>query len=445
MTHMLSLLADWTYGNMGTRRDCTSALPSISTVVTFDVTRVANGAHLRVSRPSVRPCFAIRKPLATYRRAPTVPETGPRRALCADARTRSVAPSLSLLRKMWGRGLSGKRGRHTPIQHHPTFGALYSSPPSSALLASPPLLHPLPLTCITPSHSVFFYVLSSVLLLLVLLLAGCSLVLVACREEFAVAYELSAEDADELQWMSSPAERLQRRVHHPPLPAVDQEPRGTGQRHRLPCQGYACVPLTAIFQSLLYEACGRIVNPIYGSLGLLWSGSWQLCQAAVEAVLKGAPITQTSSDSAAAAVPAFKAYDIRHVAKKSDAAAVPGDLHSVAARSRTRFKRSTVRPAAPPAGALAVSEPGLFRQADSHDTEESRENGSTFSAETVEGSHVSQVEPDAEPADVGLDLSLGLDPRSRNRGGVAGGDPAVVPQKERQRACPVELGLSLAA
>ncbi|KAJ8457981.1 hypothetical protein OPV22_030907 [Ensete ventricosum] len=201
----------------------------------------------------------------------------------------------------------------------------------------------------------------------------------------------------------------------------------------------------AIFQSLLYEACGRIVNPIYGSLGLLWSGSWQLCQAAVEAVLKGAPITQTSSDSAAAAVPAFKAYDIRHVAKKSDAAAVPGDLHSVAARSRTRFKRSTVRPAAPPAGALAVSEPGLFRQADSHDTEESRENGSTFSAETVEGSHVSQVEPDAEPADVGLDLSLGLDPRSRNRGGVAGGDPAVVPQKERQRACPVELGLSLAA
>ncbi|XP_020088069.1 LOW QUALITY PROTEIN: LOB domain-containing protein 41-like [Ananas comosus] len=36
-----------------------------------------------------------------------------------------------------------------------------------------------------------------------------------------------------------------------------------------------------IFRSLLYEACGRILNPIYGSVGLLWSGSWQLCQEAV--------------------------------------------------------------------------------------------------------------------------------------------------------------------
>uniref|UniRef100_J3L0E6 LOB domain-containing protein n=1 Tax=Oryza brachyantha TaxID=4533 RepID=J3L0E6_ORYBR len=27
----------------------------------------------------------------------------------------------------------------------------------------------------------------------------------------------------------------------------------------------------AVFRSLLYEACGRIVNPIYGSVGLLWS------------------------------------------------------------------------------------------------------------------------------------------------------------------------------
>lgn len=189
----------------------------------------------------------------------------------------------------------------------------------------------------------------------------------------------------------------------------------------------------------MYEACGRIVNPIYGSVGLLWSGSWQLCQTAVEAVLKGAPITQISSDSAAAAVPAFKAYDIRHVAKKSDAAAVPGGLHSVAARSRTRFKRSAVGPAALSGGRLAVSEPGLFRRAESHDSEE-----------TAEGSHVSQGEPDAEPADVGLDLRLGLEPESRNGGGVAGGEPAVVPQMERRKswaadACRVELGLSLVA
>ncbi|KAL4201437.1 hypothetical protein AMTRI_Chr02g258700 [Amborella trichopoda] len=42
----------------------------------------------------------------------------------------------------------------------------------------------------------------------------------------------------------------------------------------------------AIFRSLLYEACGSIVNPIYGSVGLLWSDSWQLCQADVLRLLK---------------------------------------------------------------------------------------------------------------------------------------------------------------
>lgn len=43
----------------------------------------------------------------------------------------------------------------------------------------------------------------------------------------------------------------------------------------------------AIFRSLLYEACGRIVNPIHGSVGLLWSGNWEVCQAGVESILRG--------------------------------------------------------------------------------------------------------------------------------------------------------------
>ncbi|KAH7430856.1 hypothetical protein KP509_08G017400 [Ceratopteris richardii] len=43
----------------------------------------------------------------------------------------------------------------------------------------------------------------------------------------------------------------------------------------------------ALFQSLLYEACGRTVNPVFGAVGLLWSGNWAVCQAAVETVLKG--------------------------------------------------------------------------------------------------------------------------------------------------------------
>ncbi|KAJ8769379.1 hypothetical protein K2173_002583 [Erythroxylum novogranatense] len=43
----------------------------------------------------------------------------------------------------------------------------------------------------------------------------------------------------------------------------------------------------ALFQSLLFEACGRTVNPVNGAVGLLWTGNWQLCQAAVETVLRG--------------------------------------------------------------------------------------------------------------------------------------------------------------
>ncbi|XP_041009873.1 LOB domain-containing protein 37-like [Juglans microcarpa x Juglans regia] len=43
----------------------------------------------------------------------------------------------------------------------------------------------------------------------------------------------------------------------------------------------------ALFQSLLFEACGRTVNPVNGAVGLLWTGNWHVCQAAVETVLRG--------------------------------------------------------------------------------------------------------------------------------------------------------------
>uniref|UniRef100_A0A7C9ECD1 LOB domain-containing protein n=2 Tax=Opuntia streptacantha TaxID=393608 RepID=A0A7C9ECD1_OPUST len=45
--------------------------------------------------------------------------------------------------------------------------------------------------------------------------------------------------------------------------------------------------LAALFQSLLYEAAGRTVNPVSGAVGLLWTGNWHLCQAAVDTVLRG--------------------------------------------------------------------------------------------------------------------------------------------------------------
>ncbi|GKU98856.1 hypothetical protein SLEP1_g11794 [Rubroshorea leprosula] len=43
----------------------------------------------------------------------------------------------------------------------------------------------------------------------------------------------------------------------------------------------------ALFQSLLFEACGRTVNPVNGAVGLLWTGNWHVCQVAVETVLLG--------------------------------------------------------------------------------------------------------------------------------------------------------------
>lgn len=46
----------------------------------------------------------------------------------------------------------------------------------------------------------------------------------------------------------------------------------------------------ALFQSLLYEAAGRTINPVHGAVGLLGTGSWHLCQAAVDTVLRGGAI-----------------------------------------------------------------------------------------------------------------------------------------------------------
>ncbi|XP_076914835.1 LOB domain-containing protein 38-like [Bidens hawaiensis] len=46
-----------------------------------------------------------------------------------------------------------------------------------------------------------------------------------------------------------------------------------------------------LFQSLLFEACGRTVNPVNGAVGLLWTGNWHVCQSAVETVLRGGSIS----------------------------------------------------------------------------------------------------------------------------------------------------------
>ncbi|KAI3753048.1 hypothetical protein L2E82_25092 [Cichorium intybus] len=46
----------------------------------------------------------------------------------------------------------------------------------------------------------------------------------------------------------------------------------------------------ALFQSLLFEACGRTVNPVNGAVGLLWTGNWHVCESAVATVLRGGSI-----------------------------------------------------------------------------------------------------------------------------------------------------------
>lgn len=50
----------------------------------------------------------------------------------------------------------------------------------------------------------------------------------------------------------------------------------------------------SLFQSLLFEAAGRTVNPVNGAVGLLWTGNWHVCQASVETVLRGGTLRPIS-------------------------------------------------------------------------------------------------------------------------------------------------------
>ncbi|XP_061369066.1 LOB domain-containing protein 41-like [Gastrolobium bilobum] len=211
----------------------------------------------------------------------------------------------------------------------------------------------------------------------------------------------------------------------------------------------------AIFRSLLYEACGRIVNPIYGSVGLLWSGSWQLCQAAVEAVLKGSPITPITSDAAAfGRGPPLKAYDIRHVSKDENLAALH-EGHRV--KTRSRFKRTgsgaIIKPKTLKGTEAGSSEPDVENRSASHESTLSRQSEAAMaeSVVSVETSILFHDEPesnvkvsdraDESGGDVGLELTLGFEPDSRAH--------HVIPMKKRRielkdwesGSCKMELGL----
>ncbi|KAJ8545870.1 hypothetical protein K7X08_018453 [Anisodus acutangulus] len=175
----------------------------------------------------------------------------------------------------------------------------------------------------------------------------------------------------------------------------------------------------AIFRSLLYEACGRIVNPIYGSVGLLWSGNWQLCQNAVEAVLKGAPITPIASEVAVNnnGPPLKLPYDIRHI-NKDDNSTKSNDLHRV--RTRCRFKRSGAKtkvtkenPVCSGSGDESAHE--KVNGSTSHESSLSHQSEAAAAAPNVEcdsreiESFHSPAEP-TEDGDIELELTLGFAP-----------------------------------
>lgn len=195
-----------------------------------------------------------------------------------------------------------------------------------------------------------------------------------------------------------------------------------------------------IFRSLLYEACGRIVNPIYGSVGLLWSGNWQLCQNAVEAVLKGAPITQITSDAAETHNgPPLKPYDIRHVIKNENTAAASNDLHRV--RVRPKFKRSAAKASSRIRHEVSIDSGDDDQEANrstSHDSSLSHQSEATpnrdvdslvaavsvettaAAAETDQLVAVERLQKDSSPSDekvdegeIELELTLGFEPLPR--------------------------------
>ncbi|KAH6808556.1 hypothetical protein C2S51_000312 [Perilla frutescens var. frutescens] len=187
-----------------------------------------------------------------------------------------------------------------------------------------------------------------------------------------------------------------------------------------------------IFRSFLYEACGRIISPVHGSVGLMCSGHWPRCQAAVEAVLRGAPLMMQVSDdndddSAAGErdqcpVMPLQGSDIRHLSKDPAAAFRRG-------RARNRAKRSSTHGDSQVNSFAAelVSESEAKFTITGWDSGEDYKNfgevvvkkrarsHDSFSVETVEPALVNQEEElsrgvKAEPqlGEIGLELTLGL-------------------------------------
>ncbi|KAE8662385.1 hypothetical protein F3Y22_tig00113338pilonHSYRG00081 [Hibiscus syriacus] len=160
------------------------------------------------------------------------------------------------------------------------------------------------------------------------------------------------------------------------------------------------------------------------------AGSWQLCQAAVEAVLKGAPITPIASEAA---------REWPRTADKS--------IRNSTANNPNHESSLSHQPESPVTAVLR----GVTRRKAVMDGE-SRETESMISEETVGASRLFPAVPEfggrllEGSGEIGLELTLGFKPV------VSRGSEVVVPVKKRRvevledsQRCKVELGLDYPA
>lgn len=145
---------------------------------------------------------------------------------------------------------------------------------------------------------------------------------------------------------------------------------------------------------------------MYGSVGLMCSGDWPRCQAAVEAVLQGAPLMmQLSGDDP------VMAGDIRHLSKESAA-----DFRRVRTRrSSSRAKRQLDSSATELVSESEAKFTITGWEFEDHDELLRAPSHDSVSVETVEpalvnwnGNTISRVKPEPQLSEFGFELTLGF-------------------------------------
>ncbi|TKY69356.1 LOB domain-containing protein 41 [Spatholobus suberectus] len=153
----------------------------------------------------------------------------------------------------------------------------------------------------------------------------------------------------------------------------------------------------AVFKSLMYEACGRIVNPTYGSLGLFWTGEWARCQAAVDAVLIGSQINVMEPSNSQCP----KIADVDKSKGKAKLVSKDVDMDKSNGKAKLKWTGNVIKSKS---RVGLVDSAMLWKLASSHEPEGLKGD----SEETVEAMLLSQDKPSRNVgAEMDLDLTLG--------------------------------------